>query len=90
MGIEYPRTSWLRKSVRVSPSGRRIVHQTVRVYLWELSSLFKSLNRIHRKSCRIVFFFFETPANMFLKITPPPPTKPQTNNQPKTVYACLK
>lgn len=86
MGIEYPRTSWLRKSVRVSPSGRRIVHQTVRVYLWELSSLFKSLNRIHRKSCRIVFFF-ETPANVFLKITPPPPTKPQTNNQKQYMHA---
>lgn len=88
MGIEYPRTSWLRKSVRVSPSGRRIVHQTVRVYLWELSSLFKSLNRMYIENLvELYFFFFETPANVFLKITPPPPTKPQTNNQKQYMHA---
>lgn len=85
MGIEYPRTSWLRRSVRVSPSGRRIVHQTVRVYLWELSSLFKSLAYI--ENLVELYFFFETPANMFLKITPPPPTKPQTNNQKQYMHA---
>lgn len=34
-----------------------------------------------------LYFFFETPANVFLKITPPPPTKPQTNNQKQYMHA---